>query len=58
MQKDAIFRSNYIEYLPAKLCNSLKLDQAKMSGIIWIHTVWHSTHTPEKFIFLKQFISK
>ena len=37
--------------------NSLNPDRAKISSIIWIHTVGHSTRFPERYIF-KTIISK
>ena len=37
--------------------NSLNLDRAKISDIIWIHTVGHSTRIPETYT-LKTIISK
>ena len=43
---------DYIEYLLAKL----NPDRGKISGIIWLHTVRHSTRFPERYI-LKTIIS-
>ena len=48
-----------IKYLPAKgislinFVNSQSQVQAKIVGIIWIHTVWKPTCIPERHIFRK-----